>query len=155
IMQYIVHLAPWFALCAGVLARDAIVRMHSVSRRESGRLEPAALAATIILLAVGAAFCAQLIRQNYGFVRKVGDPEQASFEEIKQVLRSVVQDELCPVSIGSGVMWLAFPEKDQCYAVIERRMKDAVDIKGANYALIVRPKGAQKMRSLIRPLVGD
>jgi 4-amino-4-deoxy-L-arabinose transferase-like glycosyltransferase len=155
IMQYVVHLAPWFALCVGVLGRDVIDRLRSVGRAGSIRLKPAITLAAISMFVVAGALCVQLVRQDYGFIRRVSDPEQASFEEIKQVLRSVVPDELCPVSIGSGVLWLAFPERDQCYAVIERRMKDAVDIKGANYALIVRPKGAQKMRSLIRPLVGD
>jgi len=44
------------------------------------------------------------------------------------------------VAVKSPVMWLAFLERDRCFANIERRMAAAVDIDGKDYALIVRPK---------------
>jgi hypothetical protein len=38
------------------------------------------------------------------------------------------------------VIWLAFPEFDRCYASIERRMADNLDIDGKDYALILSTK---------------
>jgi hypothetical protein len=34
-------------------------------------------------------------------------------------------------------MWLAFPEFDRCFASIENRMKDALDLDGNEYAVLV------------------
>jgi hypothetical protein len=56
------------------------------------------------------------------------------------VLRSIVPEGLCPSSFLQPVVWLAFPESDQCYSTIEGRMMDAVDIAGKDYALIVPTK---------------
>jgi hypothetical protein len=93
------------------------------------------------------AFALQLARQNRRYVREVRNPDLASFEELTGVLRSVVPDEVCPVAIKSPVLWLAFPEYDRCFATIEERMADNVDIDGKNYAVLM-PAAYHKNRLL-------
>jgi hypothetical protein len=56
------------------------------------------------------------------------------------VIRNIVPDELCPVAVQNPSIWLAFPEKDRCFATLERRMNDSIDIGGKDYALIKRNK---------------
>ena len=79
-------------------------------------------------------------RQSVRYLREVRNPELARFDEMKGALRRIIPEDLCPVAVKAPVMWLAFVEKDDCFATIERRMADAVDIDGKDYALIVRPK---------------
>jgi len=95
-------------------------------------------AAGVIVAILGYGFL--LVRQHRAYINEVRNPELASFQEFADVLRSIIPEELCPVAVKSPVMWLAFPEKDRCFANIERRMAAAVDIDGKDYALIVRPK---------------
>jgi hypothetical protein len=70
----------------------------------------------------------------------VRNPEVATFAEFTSVIRNIVPEDLCPVAVQNPSMWLAFPEKDYCFATLERRMNDAVDIDGKDYALIKRNK---------------
>jgi hypothetical protein len=67
-------------------------------------------------------------------------PNLATFDEFATVLRSIVPDELCPVAVQNPSVWLVFPEKDQCFATIEPRMQNEVDLDGKDYVLIRRAK---------------
>jgi hypothetical protein len=82
----------------------------------------------------------------------VRNPELASFEEFKGVIRSVVPGGVCPVAVKAPVIWLAFPESDRCFATIEKRMLGSVDIDGKDYALVTLEKGPE---SWTRGLIAD
>lgn len=134
---YMVYLSPWFALCVGILLRDGaelLSRLRSVRWPTAERCyKPAVIAALLAVLAYGAL----LARQELRLVREVTAPHLASFEEFAGVLRSIVPEGVCPASIERPAVWLAFPESDRCYASIERRMAENVDIDGRDYALII------------------
>ena len=137
---YNAHLVTWFGLCVGVMLVDGVslmARLRSTQRPTVRLLYRAAVA--VVALAV-LSYAALLTRQQIRYINEVHNPALASFEEMKGVLRDLVPDHLCPVAVKTPVMWLAFPEKDRCFATIERRMAAAVDIDGKDYALIVRPK---------------
>ncbi len=137
---YNAHLVTWFGLCVGVMLVDGvslIARLRSKQSHTARLIHRAALAAVAVAVV---AYGSLLARQQIAYIREVRNPALASFQEMKSVLRSVVPDDLCPVAVRTPVMWLAFPEKDRCFANIDRRMAAAVDIDGKDYALIVRPK---------------
>ncbi len=137
---YNAHLITWYALAVGVMIRDGLSyagQMLRTRRRDVVWLRAAAVAALIVaLLGYGALWARQSVR----YLREVRNPELARFDEMKDALRRIIPQDLCPVAVKAPVMWLAFVEKDDCFATIERRMADAVDIDGKDYALIVRPK---------------
>lgn len=137
---YNAHLVTWFGLCVGVMIVDgaSLIARWCLRQTKSGRLMYRAAAAAAALGAV--AYGALLVRQQATYLKEVRNPALASFEEVKSVLRGLVPDELCPVVVKAPAIWLAFPEKDRCFANIERRMAEAVDIDGKDYALLVRPK---------------
>jgi len=137
---YNAHLVTWFGLCVGVLLVDgaSLVTRWCLKRSQRGILMYRAAAAATVIVIV--AYGALLVRQQAVYLEEVRNPALASFEEVKSVLRDIVPDELCPVAVKAPVIWLAFPEKDRCFANIERRMAEAVDIDGHDYALFVRPK---------------
>ncbi len=134
------HLVTWFALGVGVLVVDgtSLVAQWWPKQAQGGRLVTWTPVAAGVLCAV--AYGALFVRQQAIYLREVRNPALASFEEITSVLRDLVPEELCPVAVKAPVIWLAFPEKDRCFANIERRMADAVDIDGKDFALLVRPK---------------
>lgn len=134
---YNAHFVTWFALCAGVLITDCV---NGTTRLRPGLVRHVTIAGWILLII---AFGSLFARQNYRWLREVRNPDLASFEEFKAVLREIVPQDVCPVAVKAPVVWLAFPEKDLCFATIERRMSDAVDIDGKDYALIVRPKSPE------------
>ncbi len=139
---YNAHLVTWFGLCVGVMLADGmtwIERLRS-KQSQSGRLRYRAAAAVAVLGLVG--YGALLVKQQATYIKEVRNPALASFQEMKSVLRSIVPDDLCPVAVKTPVMWLAFPEKNHCFASIDKRMAAAaaLDIDGKDYALIVRPK---------------
>lgn len=134
---YMAYLTPWFALCVGILLRDGVERMGRLRSKPWRFAELSRKAALIAVALAGVAYGALLVRQNVRFIREVTNPHVASFEEFARVLRSIVPESVCPASIERPVMWLAFPEFDRCYASIERRMADNVDIDGKDYALIL------------------
>jgi hypothetical protein len=146
-IYYMAHLAPWFALCVGIMLNDALGLIEKLRnpQRPSGQMLNKAIAALVVIAVI--AFALQLARQNRRYVREVRNPDLASFEELTGVLRSVVPDEVCPVAIKSPVLWLAFPEYDRCFATIEERMADNVDIDGKNYAVLM-PAAYHKNRLL-------
>jgi 4-amino-4-deoxy-L-arabinose transferase-like glycosyltransferase len=138
-IYYFAHLAPWFALCVGILARDGLDWI-SLLRRATvphARLAHGVAIALVALAVIG--YGMQLARQYRDYSIKVRNPDLASFEEFTTVIRSIVPDELCPVAVKNPSVWLAFPEMDRCFATIEGRMKEDLDIDGKEYALVTRP----------------
>lgn len=147
---YVVYLSPWFALCAGILVRDGWNKLREMVK---GRWRSRT---SLSFTLVGATACAILafsvlfVRQSSQYLRAVRDPNAASFEELKSALRSIVPEGVCPVSIVRPVVWLAFPEADRCFASIENRMADKVDIEGKEFALLM--PGRRPERWTRRPI---
>jgi 4-amino-4-deoxy-L-arabinose transferase-like glycosyltransferase len=151
-IYYLVHVQPWLALCAGILLVDAFeaLRRWCLQNARSARvLYRGLLFATGALLLVYGLLVA---RQTRRYLREVRNPELASFEEFKAVIRSVVPEGVCPVAVKAPVIWLAFPESDRCFATIEKRMLGSVDIDGKDYALVTLEKGPE---SWTRALIAD
>jgi len=141
VTQYVVHLAPWFALCVAILLRDVVVRIRRLGVMKWRWAKPAYAAALIVIALVVASYGYELVKQNRNYLTHVRNPDQASFDDLKVALRSVVPDGVCPASIASGYLWLAFPEKDDCYfAYMEASLDEPLQLEGKDYALIVKPK---------------
>ncbi|HVG21318.1 MAG TPA: glycosyltransferase family 39 protein [Blastocatellia bacterium] len=145
-IYYMAHLAPWYALMAGILVADALgllkrLRDGRVNQWRAPKFAYAAAVGLVAVLAVGFAY--QVFKQNKRYLKAVRDPDLASFEQFKAAMRSLVPEGVCPVAVREPVMWLAFPEHDRCFANIQERMKKAVDIDGNEYALIVSPRHAR------------
>ena len=139
-IYYMAHLAPWFALCAGVMLSTGIESLPAWARARSLRAAvTAAMAVAVVVFGI------QLAREYRGYLSVLRDPEHASFQELKDVLREIVPDGVCPVAMKAPAMWLAFPEHDRCFASIERRMMDNVDIAGKEYAVLL-PVSSNKNR---------
>jgi 4-amino-4-deoxy-L-arabinose transferase-like glycosyltransferase len=139
-IYYLAHLAPWFALCVGVMLRDGL---NQVSRLRGGEWPRAKLAHTAAIAAIVllmASYGSLLAWQTTVFLSKVRNPDLGTFAEFTSVIRNIVPEDLCPVAVQNPSIWLAFPEKDRCFATLERRMNDAVDIDGKDYALVRRNK---------------
>lgn len=141
VTHYVVHLAPWFALCVAVLLRDVTTGILRVRAQQWRWARPAYAASVAIAAMLAAAYGYGLLKQNRNYLANVRNPDQASFEDVKTALRSIVPDELCPASIASGYLWLAFPERDNCYfAYMEASLDEPLALEGKEYALIVKPK---------------
>ena len=151
VVLYVIHLAPWFALIVGVMLRDCAEML----KRLKTKAKPLYIA-VIVVVACGAGFYAyRFALQNRNYMRAANNPQRANFDELAGVLRSVVPEDVCPVGIKQGVLWLAFPEKDYCFAAIENRMQEALDIKGNEYALIASVRRSKKEGKLIRELTEE
>jgi len=139
-IYYIAHLAPWFALCVGVMLRDGLSWTSKLrnARWPQARSAYGAAVAVVVLAVAGYGF--EFARQTKTYVANVRAPNLATFDEFATVLRSIVPDELCPVAVQNPSVWLVFPKKDQCFATIEPRMQDEVDLDGKDYVLIRRAK---------------
>jgi 4-amino-4-deoxy-L-arabinose transferase-like glycosyltransferase len=149
VTQYVVHLAPWFALCVAVLLTDGVTQMLRLRELRWRFAKPAYGAPMLIVALVVGGFAYELLGQNTSYLASVRDPDRASFDEFKAALRSTVPDGLCPVSVASGYVWLAFPEQDQCYfAYMEARVDEPLDLQGREYALIMHPKFENRLRRL-------
>ena len=145
-VYYMAHLTPWFALAVGAMLIDGIDFVARMRNREWGssrapRYVTWAGGTALVLFAV--LFGYQAVKQNKSYLRNVLDPNAATFDEFRTVMRSMVPDGVCPVVVREAAIWLVFPEHDLCFANIEKRMKDAVDIDGKEYALIVNPRRAR------------
>lgn len=145
-VYYMAHLAPWFAISAGILLRDAlqwIVRLidaQTLDARLSRYARVAVFGAVVVSIGL---FGYLALRQSKKYLRNVRDPDVATFEEFRAAIRSLVPEGVCPVVIREPVLWLAFPEYDRCFANIEKRMKKGVDLDAREYALIVQPRRAE------------
>src|SRR5262245_55995108 len=139
---YNIHLITWFALSVGVLLSDTFEAIWRSPALEKGnRTARRAIAAACILLSM-ATYCAFLVRQYKRYLIESRNPDAASSAEITGVLNDVVPSSLCPVAVMAPVLWLSFPDRDECFATLERRMSDSVSIDGNDYALIMRPKAS-------------
>src|SRR5581483_7118750 len=134
---YMPYLSPWFALCVGILLRDGWAWIRRLPFAEPGMTKRAQRLATVGLALGITAYSLLLVRQEAKFIAGVRNPNLATFAEMRDALRDVVPEGVCPVSVMYPVMWLAFPEADRCYASLERRMADRIDIDGNDYALIM------------------
>lgn len=151
VTQYVIHLAPWFALCVAVLLRDGVIRIRKLRGLRWRWAKPAFGASMVIVAMLVAAYGYELLKQNKNYLAQVRNPDQPSFEDLKTALRSVVPDGVCPASIASGYLWLAFPEHDQCYfAYMEARLDEPLDLDGKDYALILKPKFEDRLRRLTK-----
>ena len=97
-------------------------------------------------------YSALLVWQGSRFVQEIHNPQLATFDEFAATLKEIIPDGLCPVAVKNPSVWLAFPESDRCFATIESRMKEALDLDGHEYALITRPnvvaRGTERASSL-------
>ncbi len=150
-IYYIAHLAPWFAICVGVMLRDFLQAIQNLQHRPA----PASLAwlggrgYTIGMggvLLVCLLFSYLFLQQQRRYFREVRNPQLASFAEIKSALRDLVPDGLCPVAMKAPEMWLIFPERGDCFATIEERTKPQFEADPQGYALIMA-NAAQRARS--------
>jgi 4-amino-4-deoxy-L-arabinose transferase-like glycosyltransferase len=143
-IYYIAHIATWFAIAVGILISDALRYIERL-RQARGKFTVA-----IVLLVIAAiAYCSQLVRQNVIYIVEVRRSDLASFDEFTAVIRGLIPEELCPVAVKNPSIWLAFPEKDHCFATIESRIKDEAlaDISGKNYALVTRPNALAQLNA--------
>lgn len=146
-IYYFAHLAPWFALCVGILARDGFDVVSRFGRDAVPRAKLVHKVAIALVALAVTAYGFQLASQYRDYLTRVRNPDLASFEEFTTVIRSIVPDELCPVAVKNPSVWLAFPERDDCFATIEGRMREDLDIDGKDYALVTRPNFALERTS--------
>jgi len=139
-IYYMAHLAPWFALCVGILLRDGLSGLARLRVAQWPRAKLAYGAAVVMIALLAGGYVYALARQTNAYLAKILNPNLGTFDELAGVLRSVVPEDLCPVAVQNPSIWLAFPEKDRCFATLETRMKDDVDIDGKDYALVRRSK---------------
>lgn len=140
-MFYLAHIVPWFALAVGVMLRDGMDRIARLgaARWPRARLVHAAAVIVVVLATVG--YASLLVVQGRRYLAEVRKPNLASFAEFTAAIRDIVPEDLCPVAVKNPSVWLAFPEKDSCFATIENRFKEEAyaDIDGKDYALVTRP----------------
>jgi len=140
-MFYLAHIVPWFALAVGVMLRDGMERISSLRASQWPRAKLAHRAAVIVGVLATIGFAYLLFVQGRRYLAEVRNPNLASFAEFTAAIRDIVPDGLCPVAIKNPSVWLAFPDKDSCFATIENRFKEEAyaDINGKDYALVTRP----------------
>lgn len=149
-IYYIAHLAPWFAICVGVMLRDGLQAIQNFKRehQQGHKLlgQYGYQIGTAFVLIICLLFGYQLLKQQRRYLREVRNPELVSFAEIKDALQDIVTDALCPVAMKAPEMWLAFPERDYCFATIEERTKQRFEEDPQPYALIMA-NASQRARS--------
>jgi 4-amino-4-deoxy-L-arabinose transferase-like glycosyltransferase len=138
-IYYLAHLAPWFAIAVGILLRDVIARVAAWRATDGPRARLAYRLGVALIIVAIVAYGALLARQTARFVREVRNPQLATFDEFTVTLKEIIPDGLCPVAVKNPSVWLAYPESDRCFATIENRMKEALDLDGNEYALVTRP----------------
>ena len=118
------------------MLRDAMDRIATL---RTSSLPHRAGVAAVVLGAVG--FASLLVVQSRMYLAAVRKPNLASFAEFTAAIREIIPDGLCPVAVKNPSVWLAFPEKDRCFATIENRFRQEAyaDIDGKEYALVTRP----------------
>ena len=139
-MFYLAHIVPWFALAVGVMLRDG---MDGIARFRTAQWPHARLAyraVVIVVVLAGVGYTSLLVVQSRRYLAEVRNPNLASFAEFISAIREIVPEGLCPVAVKNPSVWLAFPDKDSCFATIENRFKDeaSADIDGKDYALVTR-----------------
>ncbi len=151
-IYYLAHLAPWFAIAVGILFHDAAARIARWRTATWPRARLAHRLGVACVIVAVVAYGALLVRQSARFIREIRNPRLATFDEFASTLKEIIPDGLCPVAVKNPSVWLAFPESDHCFATIESRMKEALDLDGREYALVSRPnvaaRGAERAGSL-------
>ncbi|HXI88779.1 MAG TPA: glycosyltransferase family 39 protein [Blastocatellia bacterium] len=139
-MFYLAHIVPWFALAVGLMLRDGTDWIARLGTAQWPRARLAYRAAIIVLVVTAIGYMSLLIVQSRRYLDEVRNPNLASFAEFTTAIREIVPEGLCPVAVKNPSVWLAFPEKDSCFATIENRFKEEVDadIDGKDYALVTR-----------------
>jgi 4-amino-4-deoxy-L-arabinose transferase-like glycosyltransferase len=143
-IYYFAHLAPWFAIAVGVLLRDVTDRLSAWRTADWPRARLAHRLGVALAAIAVTVYGGLLVRQAVRFVKEVRNPQLATFDEFAATLKEIIPDGLCPVAVKNPSVWLAFPESDGCFATIENRMKEALDLDGHEYALITRPNVAAR-----------
>jgi 4-amino-4-deoxy-L-arabinose transferase-like glycosyltransferase len=139
---YLAHLVTWFGLCVGLMVNDLWVWVQSLKKRQWRFAKPAYALAMLVMVIAVYQHGKNLSKQTRVYLKAVHRADLAKFDELQSVLRTIVPPDVCPVAVKAPIMWLAFQEYDTCFATIENRMKAALDLDGNEYALIMRPKGA-------------
>jgi len=139
-MFYLAHIVPWFALAVGLMLRDGMDWIARLGTAHWPHARLAYRAAIIVLVVAGIGYTSLLVVQSRRYLAEVRNPNLASFAEFTTAIREIVPEGLCPVAVKNPSVWLAFPEKDSCFATIENRFKEAAyaDIDGKDYALVTR-----------------
>ena len=139
-MFYLAHIVPWFALAVGLMLRDGMDRIARLRTSQWPHARLAYRAAVIVVILAGVGYASQLVAQSRRYLAEVRNPNLASFAEFTTAIREIVPEGLCPVAVKNPSVWLAFPDKDSCFATIENRFKEAAyaDIDGKDYALVTR-----------------
>jgi 4-amino-4-deoxy-L-arabinose transferase-like glycosyltransferase len=144
-IYYMAHLVPWFALAVGVMLCDGQAAIARIRFAPGPRAKLIYKAATVVALAAALAYGALLIRQYKKYYNGLRNPALVNFDEYEATLKEIIPADLCPVvERVPPAVWLAFPEKDACFADIEKRMRKfaeaPVDIDGKEFALITPVK---------------
>jgi len=140
---YMAHLVTWFGLCIGILLNDAINWIFGLREKDRRNAKLAYNIGVALITITALYYAAYFVRQTRYYLQAVRNPELAKFEEMQTVLRSIIPADVCPLAVKAPVMWLAFQEYDRCFATIENRMKEALDLDGNEYALMMRPKSPE------------
>jgi 4-amino-4-deoxy-L-arabinose transferase-like glycosyltransferase len=140
-MFYLAHIVPWFALAVGLMLRDGMDRIARLRTSQWPHARLAYRAAVIVVVLAGVGYTSQLVVQSRRYLAEVRNPNLASFAEFTTAIREIIPEALCPVAVKNPSVWLAFPDKDSCFATIENRFKEEAyaDIDGKDYALVTRP----------------
>ena len=141
---YLAHIVPWFGLAVGVMLRDLMDRIGRLRTVQWPRARVVYGTAIIAGVLAMVGHTSLLVIQSRRYIAEVRKPNLASFAEFKAAIRDIIPAGLCPVAVKNPSVWLAFPEKDRCFATIENRIKDEAyaDIDGKDYALVTRPNVA-------------
>ncbi len=151
-IYYLAHLAPWFAICAGVLLNDAWQLMVKLK----DEILPTALkvpgkTVNIFAIGLGVIVCLLIsytfLKQYWRYFKGVRAAYTIPvddfripynpFDEVKTAMRKIVPTQLCPVAMKAPVIWLMFTDRDDCFATIEERTKPAFEADTRDYALIM------------------
>jgi 4-amino-4-deoxy-L-arabinose transferase-like glycosyltransferase len=151
-IYYIAHLAPWFAICAGIMLSDLCQWMAKLKEERAAyglkwRVKEVYGAGIGLILVVSLFVSYQFAKQYWRYFKSVraaytiqiegaiihSDP----FAEVKKGVREMVPSELCPVAMKAPVVWLMFTEQSDCFATIEDRTKSAFEADTRDYALIM------------------
>jgi 4-amino-4-deoxy-L-arabinose transferase-like glycosyltransferase len=143
-IYYFAHLAPWFAIAVGILLRDLMARISLWRTTDwPGARLVFYLGRPLVVFAI-IVYSLLLVWQGHRFMQEIRNPQLATFDEFAATLKEIIPEGLCPVAVKNPSVWLAFPESDRCFATIENRMKEALDLDGHEYALITRPNVAAR-----------
>src|SRR5205085_5147619 len=116
------HLVPWFALAAGVMLRDGLDAFGRIRFAPRPHARLLYTTATVAVMFAVLAYSFMLLKQYKRYYRGLRSPNLVTFSEYETTLRELVPEGLCPVvERVPPAIWLAFPEKDSCFADIEKR----------------------------------